>query len=171
MRLYRGFLRNQIRNYVFGSTVAVLAVGSLLMLSSLEVSRVEYYRLLLVLVFSFVIMVSIEIRVFLRQIRPIRAALVQENAALPMLEEAYLHTHQLPKRAIQRIMGPHLLGLSVPALLLTFWMIHAGWVTFPYIYLILAMCCAVLVACMHSLIEFFLTWRAMCSCRYAPNSW
>lgn len=93
MRLYRGFLRSQIRNYVFGSTVAVLAVGSLLMLSSLEISRVEYYRLLLVLVFSFVIMASIEITVFLRQIRPIRAALVQENAALPMLEEAYLHTH------------------------------------------------------------------------------
>lgn len=161
MRLYRGFLRSQIRNYVFGSTVAVLAVGSLLMLSSLEISRVEYYRLLLGLIFSFVIMASIEITVFLRQIRPIRAALVQENATLPMLEEAYLHTHQLPKRAIQRIMGPHLLGLSVPALLLTFWMIHAGWVTFPYIYLILAMCCAVLVACMHSLIEFFLTCTAI----------
>ncbi|MFD2874738.1 hypothetical protein ACFTAO_00200 [Paenibacillus rhizoplanae] len=113
------------------------------------------------LFFSFVIMASIEITVFLRQIRPIRAALVQENATLPMLEEAYLHAHQLPKRAIQRIMGPHLLGLSVPALLLTFWMIHAGWVTFPYIYLILAMCCAVLVACMHSLIEFFLTCTAI----------
>lgn len=157
MRLYRSFLRNQIRNYIFGSAVAVLAVGSLLMLSSLEISRVEYYRLLLVLACSFVIMATIEITVFLRQIRPIRAALVQENAVLTMLEEAYLHTHQLPKRAIQRIMGPHLLGLSVPALLLTFWMIHTGLVTFPYIYLILAMCCAVLVACMHSLIEFFLT--------------
>ncbi|MFD1910138.1 hypothetical protein ACFSQ7_48575 [Paenibacillus rhizoplanae] len=46
-------MRSQIRNYVFGSTVAVLAVGSLLMLSSLEISRVEYYRLLLVLIFFF----------------------------------------------------------------------------------------------------------------------
>ncbi|QUL55465.1 HD domain-containing protein [Paenibacillus tritici] len=161
MRLYRSFLRNQIRNYIFGSTVAVLAVGSLLMLSSLEISRVEFLRLLLVLVVSFMSMAAIEITVFLKQIRPIRTALYEENITLSMLEEAYLHTHQLPKRAIQRIMGPHLIGLSLPALLLTFWMIYNGWVTFPYVYLVLATCCAVLVACMHALIEFFLTCTAI----------
>jgi hypothetical protein len=140
---------------MFGSVVAVLAVGSLILLSSLEISRIEYFRLLLVLVLSFMIMAVMEIGVFLNQIRPIRAALYEENLTLPMLEEAYLHTHRMPGRAVQRIMGPHLLGLSLPAALMTFWMIYNGWVTFPYFYLILAVCGAVLVACMHALIKEF----------------
>lgn len=155
MGLYRRFLGNQIRNYIFGSAVAVLAVGSLILLSSLKISSIEYFRLLLVLALSFVIMVVLEIGVFINQIRPIRTALYEENLNLSMLEEAYLHTHQLPKRAVQRIMGPHLLGLSLPAVLMTFWMIYNGWITIPYFYLILAMCGAVLVSCMHALIEFF----------------
>lgn len=161
MGLYRRFLGNQIRNYIFGSAVAVLAVGSLILLSSLKISSIEYFRLLLVLALSFVIMVVLEIGVFINQIRPIRTALYEENLNLSMLEEAYLHTHQLPKRAVQRIMGPHLLGLSLPAVLMTFWMIYNGWITIPYFYLILAMCGAVLVSCMHALIEFFLTCTAI----------
>lgn len=161
MRLYRRFLKNQIRNYIFGSAVAVLAVGSLILLSSLEISSIEYFRLLLVLALSFVIMAVMEIGVFINQIRPVRTALYEDNLTLSMLEEAYLHTHQLPKRAVQRIMGPHLLGLSLPAVLMTFWMIYNGWITIPYFYLILAMCGAVLVACMHALIEFFLTCTAI----------
>lgn len=161
MRLYRIFLKNQIRNYIFGSAIAVLAVGSLIMLSSLEISRVEYFRLLLVLAFSFIIMAVTEIGVFVNQIKPIRAALLEDNSTLAVLEKAYLHTHQLPRLAVLRIMGPHLLGLSLPAILITSWMIYSGWVTFPYVYLILGMCGAVLVASMHALIEFFLTCTAI----------
>ncbi|WNS41768.1 HD domain-containing phosphohydrolase [Paenibacillus sp. MMS20-IR301] len=141
--------------------MAVLAVGSLLLLSSLTISTQEFFRLLLVLMLSFIIMAVMEIGVFLNQIKPIRAALLEENLTLPMLEKAYLHTHQMPKRAVQRILGPHLMGLSLPAILMTFWMIRNGWITIPYFYMLIAMGGAVLVASMHALIEFFLTCTAI----------
>lgn len=161
MNLYGGFLKRQIRNYIFGSVVAVFAVGSLILLSSLEISATEYYRLLLILLISFAIMAVVEISVFIRQIRPIRTALTEHRPTLAMLEEAYLHTHRLPKLAVQRILGPHFLGLSLPASILTLWMIRTGLISLPYIYLVLAVAGSILVACMHALIEFFLTSSAI----------
>lgn len=161
MNLYGGFLKKQIRNYIFGSVVAVLAVGSLILLSSLGISTVEYFRLLIILLISFAIMAVVEISVFIRQIRPIRAALTEHRPALAMLEEAYLHTHRLPKLAVQRILGPHFLGLSLPASVMTYWMIRTGLINLPYFYLVLAVAGAILVACMHALIEFFLTSSAI----------
>ncbi|MCE3198514.1 HD domain-containing phosphohydrolase [Paenibacillus sonchi] len=161
MNLYGGFLKKQIRNYIFGSVVAVLAVGSLILLSSLEISTVEYFRLLIILLISFAIMAVVEISVFIRQIRPIRAALTEHRPTLAKLEEAYLHTHRLPKLAVQRILGPHFLGLSLPASVMTYWMIRTGLINLPYFYLVLAVAGAILVACMHALIEFFLTSSAI----------
>ncbi|OKP87404.1 hypothetical protein A3848_20005 [Paenibacillus sp. P32E] len=161
MNLYGVFLKKQIRNYIFGSVVAVLAVGSLILLSSLEISQTEYLRLLYVLLISFVIMAVTEINVFLRQMRPIRRALRERKPSLDMLEEAYLHTHRLPKLAVQRILGPHFLGLSLPASLLTLWLIRTGLISLPYFYLVLAVAGAILVASMHALIEFFLTASAI----------
>ncbi|MHA6532366.1 HD domain-containing phosphohydrolase [Paenibacillus sp. BAC0078] len=161
MDLFAAFLKKQIRNYIFGSAVAVLAVGSLVLLSSLQISKVEYLRLSLVLLISFIIMVITEISIFIRQMRPLRAALNEQKPTLAELEEAYLHTHRLPKIAIQRILGPHLLGLSLPALLMTTWLIWTGLVSFPYFYLLIAVVGAILVACMHALIEFFLTCSAI----------
>ncbi len=161
MNLYGGFLKKQIRNYIFGSVVAVLAVGSLILLSSLEISTIEYFRLLIILLISFAIMAVVEISVFIRQIRPIRTALTEHRPTLAKLEEAYLHTHRLPKLAVQRILGPHLLGLSLPASIMTLWMIRTGLISLPYFYLVLAVAGAILVACMHALIEFFLTSSAI----------
>ncbi|MBW4084207.1 HD-GYP domain-containing protein [Paenibacillus sp. S150] len=161
MNLYGAFLKKQIRNYIFGSVVAVLAVGSLILLSSLEISLEEHLKLLTVLLLSFIIMAAAEISVFVRQLRPIRKALKERQPTLAMLEEAYLHTHRLPKLAIQRILGPHFLGLSLPASLMTFWLIRTGLISLPYFYLVLAVAGAVLVACMHALIEFFLTCSAI----------
>ncbi|WP_244280701.1 HD-GYP domain-containing protein [Paenibacillus jilunlii] len=154
-------MKKQIRNYIFGSVVAVLAVGSLILLSSLEISTIEYFRLLIILLISFAIMAVVEISVFIRQIRPIRTALTEHRPTLAKLEEAYLHTHRLPKLAVQRILGPHLLGLSLPASIMTLWMIRTGLISLPYFYLVLAVAGAILVACMHALIEFFLTSSAI----------
>lgn len=161
MNTYGVFLKKQIGNYILGSMIAVLAVGSLILLASLEISAVEYFRLLIVLLISFTIMAVIEISVFMKQIKPIRAAMREREPTLAMLEEAYLHTHQLPKQAVRRILGPHFLGFSLPASLLTFWMIRSGLVNIPYFYLLLAIAGAILVACMHALIEFFLTCSAI----------
>ncbi|WP_051128333.1 HD domain-containing phosphohydrolase [Paenibacillus sp. HW567] len=161
MDLFAAFLRKQIRNYMFGSVVAVLAVGSLVLLSSLQISKVEYLRLSIVLLLSFVIMVFTEISIFIKQMKPLRAALNEQKPTLAMLEKAYLQTHRLPKVAVHRILGPHLLGLSLPAFLMTAWLIWTGLVSFPYYYLLIAVVGAVLVACMHALIEFFLTCSAI----------
>lgn len=161
MDIYGAFLKKQIGNYLFGSVVAVLAVGSLILLSSLEISTVEYFRLMIVLMISFVIMAVLEITTFFRHIEPIRTAMKQKEPTLAAMEKAYLHTHRLPRYAVQRILGPHLLGLSLPAVLMTFWMIRNGLVSIPYFYLILAAAGAVLIAGMHALIEFFLTCTAI----------
>lgn len=161
MNIYGVFLKKQIRNYFFGSVIAVLAVGSLLLLSSLEISAVEYSRLLIVLLISFSIMAITEVSVFMNQLKPIRTAMKEQQPTLAMLEEVYLYTHRMPRNAVQRILGPHLLGLSLPAALMTFWMIHTGLINLPYFYLLLAMVGATLVACMHALIEFFLTCSAI----------
>ncbi|WP_342564047.1 HD-GYP domain-containing protein [Paenibacillus sp. FSL R7-0345] len=161
MNIYGAFLRKQISNYLFGSVVAVMAVGSLILLSSLEISVVEYGRLLIVLLLSFIIMAVTEISVFLRQLRPIRTAMLEAEPSLDVLEKAYLHTHQLPRHAVMRILGPHLLGLSLPAALMTMWMIHNGLLSLPYFYLVMAVIGAIMVASMHALIEFYLTCSAI----------
>lgn len=161
MNIYGAFLKKQIGNYLFGSVVAVMAVGSLILLSSLEISIVEYSRLLIILVLSFMIMAVTEVSVFLKQIKPIRTALMESKPALAVLEEAYLHTHQLPRHAVMRILGPHLLGLSLPATLMTLWMIRSGLLSIPYFYLLMAVIGAVLIASMHALIEFYLTCSAI----------
>lgn len=161
MTLYAAFLKKQIRNYLFGAVIAVLAVGSVLLVSSLELTIPEYGRLFLIIGVSFVIMSVLEISAFLQQVRPIRIALRATNPSLALLEKAYQYAHRLPKHAIHRILGPHMLGFSVPALLLTYWMIRSGYVHLPYSFLFLAAAGAVLVACMHALVEFFLTCTAI----------
>jgi HD-GYP domain-containing protein (c-di-GMP phosphodiesterase class II) len=161
MILYAAFLKKQIRNYLFGSVVAVLAVGSVLLVSSLELSTLEYARLFMVLALSFILMSLLEISVFMKQVKPIRTALKAPSPSLEMLERAYQYTHRLPKHAVYRILGPHLFGLAVPAVLATYWMIRAGLVNLPYSFLYQAVTGAVLVACMHALIEFFLTCSAI----------
>ncbi|MDQ0196288.1 hypothetical protein [Paenibacillus wynnii] len=65
MNLYASFLKKQIRNYLFGSAVAVLAVGSLLLFCSLEITPVEYLRLILAICAAFVIMTLVDISVFM----------------------------------------------------------------------------------------------------------
>lgn len=157
MNLYSVFLKKQIRNYLFGSVIVVLAVGSLLLFSSLDIPFIEFLRLMMVMGISFVIMVGVEITVYMKHIRIIRSALQERHPELALLEQAYLLTHQLPQKAVLRIIGPHLLGLSIPAVLLTTWMIQAGLVTIPYFYVGVAIAGAFLIACMHALIEFFHT--------------
>ncbi|WP_150272184.1 HD-GYP domain-containing protein [Paenibacillus tepidiphilus] len=161
MNILGAFLRRQLGNYLFGSLVAVLAVGSLILFSSLEISAREYFKLMIVLLISFVIMAVLEISMFFVHLKPIRTAMREPRPTLQMLEQAYIHTHRMPKYAILRIMGPHLLGLAIPATLMTYWLIRTGQIGIPYFYLALAMAGAVLVASMHALIEFFLTGAAI----------
>lgn len=73
----------------------------------------------------------------------------------------YIRIHRLPNLSVLRIMGPHLLGFSIPAAGIAIWMIHTGQLTLPFYYVGIACIGACLVASMHAMIEFFLTMRAI----------
>lgn len=161
MLLYKSFLNQLVRNYILGSTVAVLIVGSIFLVSTFEISGIEEIRLLGILSLSFVMMIAAELFVFFRQIRIIRNILMKEDVQLPELEEAYHHAQRMPNLAVRRIYGPHLLGLSIPAVLMTMWMTWQGLLDIPLFYIVLALIGAVLIASCHALIEYFLTVAAV----------
>lgn len=161
MQLYKSFLNQLVRNYMIGSIAAVLVVGGVLLVTTLEISFEEGARLMVILAISFMIMSVSELSVFLKQLKPIRAVFEEENPDLDLLEKAYLHVHRMPRLAVYRIFGPHLLGLSLPAILLTLWMMEQGKLSFPAFYIWLASLGAVLLASCHAMIEFFLTIAAI----------
>lgn len=161
MELYKSFLKQLIRNYLIGSLIAVLVVGGVLLITTFEVSYIEGIRLLMIMGISFLIMVVAEMCVFMRHLRLIKEALTQPSTDLRSLEAAYLQAHLMPRRAVYRIYGPHLLGLSVPAILMTIWMLNHGLLSIPSFYIWLASLGAVLIASCHAMIEFFLTVAAI----------
>lgn len=160
-RLYRDFLKRLIFNYIVGSIMAVMVLGSVVMITTLGISLVENKRLILILSLSLVVMMTAELTVFFRQLRPIRRGLFNKSTDLSVIEKAYAQTHRLPMLSTYRILGPHLVGLSIPAVLLSSWMIHEKLLQFPYYYIVLAIVSAFLVASMHAMVEFFLTTIAI----------
>lgn len=159
--LYRSFLNKLVRNYLLGSLLAVMVVSSAIVLTTLDVPPREYKRLVLILVLSLAVMAITEFWVFFKHIRPIRNGLLGNPSDFNVLEKAYVQTHRLPQLAVYRILGPHLLGLSVPAVGLTLWLLHKGQLTFPPMYVAVAVIGAFLVASMHAMIDFFLTTAAV----------
>lgn len=160
-KLYRSFLNKLVRNYLIGSLLAVLVVGSTIVLTTLDVTPEEYTRLVFILLTSLVIMVVMELIVFSRHLRPIRQGLLMPGADLTILRQAYIQTHRLPMLSVYRILVPHLLGLSVPAVLITAWMLERGLLNFPAFYLAVAAMGAFLIAGMHAMYDFFLTGAAI----------
>ncbi|MNK46069.1 Cyclic di-GMP phosphodiesterase response regulator RpfG [compost metagenome] len=159
--IYRTFISRLLLNYFIGSITAVAGVGGLMIFTTLEISTEEYLWLVLVLAISLCSMVSLEWTAFRIHIKPIKMAFQQDIYDYPQLQRIYIRLHQLPSLAVKRILGPHLFGLSVPAVLLTQWLIQSGRLHFPQRFLILAILGALLVAAMHAMIEFFLTSYAI----------
>lgn len=161
MTEYRHFLRRLVRNYIVGSVLAVLCVGGAVISSALKLPIGGFDRIFIVLILSFLIMISIELLTFARQVRPIRGLFLKEKPSLDEIRDAYVQIHRLPALSVLRIMGPHLFGLSIPAVLLTLLFIRIGWVELPVYYIGIAASGAVLIAGMHALIEYFLTDQAI----------
>ncbi|MGV2805746.1 hypothetical protein GNF85_19415, partial [Clostridium perfringens] len=69
MQLYKSFLKQLIRNYMIGSIAAVLVVGGVLMVTTLEIPFEEGARLVVILAISFMVMMASELTVFLRYLR------------------------------------------------------------------------------------------------------
>ncbi|GIP23555.1 HD-GYP domain-containing protein [Paenibacillus sp. J22TS3] len=161
MTIYRTFISRLMLNYFIGSVTAVAGVGGLIIFTTLEISPREYLWLVIVLGVSLCSMVSLEWTSFSRHIRPIKHVFHQDVASHNELQQVYIRLHQLPSLAVKRILGPHFFGLTVPAVLLTLWLIHTRVLSFPQGFLVLAVLGALLVAAMHAMIEFFLTSYAI----------
>ncbi len=158
---YAAFLARLLRNYLFGSMIAVIGVGGSLVFFTLVVTKREAALLGGIMLVSMLIMIGLELFVFFRHIRPIRQALLQPAPSSGELAAAYLQTHRFPILAVKRTMLPHFMGLIVPAVALALLFIQAGWLNLPLFYVGLAFGVALMVASMHAMIEFYLTSRAI----------
>ncbi len=161
MITYRSLVQKLAQNYLIGSLLAVLGVGGVLVFSTLQISSGEMAYLVVVLLVSIATMFTLEFLVFRKHIRPIRVLLEHSRPPFPHIHEAYLTAHQFPVLSVRRIFGPHLLGLSIPAILLTWLGLQLEWLTFPAYYIWLAFGGAILIASMHAMVEFFLTSSAL----------
>ena len=159
--LYRALLGALLRNYLLGSAVAVLGLGSIILLNTLNVPLSELKLLLGVLVVSLTSMLAIELAAFRRHMKPIKLALNSDDPSREELRTAYWQAHRFPLLAVKRTFGPHFLGMSIPAILICLLLIAMDWVSIPYHYLLTAGAGALMVASMHAMIEFFLTSLAV----------
>jgi hypothetical protein len=76
-------------------------------------------------------------------------------------ETALRQLYRFPKLTVKRILIPHFLGLSIPAMILAFFFIQVKVLSLPTIYILYALVASFLVASMHALIEFYLTSKAI----------
>ncbi|MMZ44774.1 Cyclic di-GMP phosphodiesterase response regulator RpfG [compost metagenome] len=159
--IYKRFIQHVILNYIIGSFIAVLLVCMIFVFSTLNVAHYELLGLVKIVAFSSVIMIVCETIVFRMHLRPVHRFFQGNQETLKDVEAVYIRVHHLPNLSVLRIVGPHLLGFSIPAAVIALWMIHTGQLTFPFYYVGIACIGACLVASMHALVEFFLTMRAI----------
>ncbi|MEW4371222.1 HD-GYP domain-containing protein [Paenibacillus kandeliae] len=157
MNEYQQFLRKMVLNYILGSVLAVAVVGGMLVLTTINGSLLQNLRMLVIMLTSFVFMVTVEGLTFRHHIRPIRQAFQASQPTVEQLEQAYMQLHRFPKLAVSRIMIPHFMGLTIPAVIMVSIGIYTGWVTLPWYYIGIGTAGALMVASMHAFIEFFLT--------------
>ncbi|UKS26402.1 HD domain-containing protein [Paenibacillus sp. HWE-109] len=161
MQIYKKFLLDLIRNYIIGSGVAVIVVGGVIISTTLTISDVEMVRIFFIMISSLCVMMYAEFLMFRRHMKPIRMMLEQEKPDIATIREAYLQTHRFPALSVKRILGPHFLGLSIPAIAMASSAIAMGWLSLPAYYIGLAGIGAILIASMHALLEFFSTAQAI----------
>ncbi|MEF2966221.1 HD domain-containing phosphohydrolase [Paenibacillus sp. M1] len=171
LTVYKTFIFRMKLNFALGALLMAFALGGLILLAPNDIPAEQYVGLLGALLFSFCIMLVLEWTVFTLQIRPIRACFTTEIEGFVSLQNVYIRTHRLPGLAVKRIMGPHLFGLLLPASALTIWLIHAGKLSIPYYYVLLASMAVVLVAGMRALIDFYLTSYAIRPVLLELSSW
>lgn len=158
---YTRFVKQLVINYILGSSIAVLGVGGILIFSTLNLSLSEINIMISILLTSAFIMVLCELIAFHKQLQPIKIILTKTDHTYADYQKAFLHIQRFPILTVKRIIGPHLLGLSVPAITLAIICIQTGLLNMPFRYVVLASLGAVLIAGMHAFIEYFLTVRAI----------
>ncbi|WP_338040639.1 HD-GYP domain-containing protein [Mangrovibacillus cuniculi] len=158
--IYKKFVTSLFIQYIFGSLVAVFGVGSMFIFHSLDLQKQDILTLLFIMMFSGCVMAGAELALFSKHIKPIRKMLLGTNPSVQDCQLAYEQLHRFPTLTVIRIMGPHLFGLSIPAITLSYLAISYGYLELPLVYIGLACTGAILIAMLHGLIEFFLTISA-----------
>jgi putative nucleotidyltransferase with HDIG domain len=161
LTVFTGFQKKIIRNYIIGSVIAVFGVGSIFIFRTLFLTQTEVHFLLLIMLISFSVMFTSEWIVFKKHFAPIHKVFAVKHPSLEIIREAFITLQHFPLLTVKRIMGPHLLGLAVPATIMSIVFIHNSWFHFPYSFVGFAWLGAILIASMHALIEYFLTYRAI----------
>ncbi|WP_138754919.1 HD-GYP domain-containing protein [Paenibacillus sinopodophylli] len=159
--LYTSFLTQLLRNYLFGSTVAVVGVGGVVVFSTLSIPPGERIVMGAIMGISLIIMIICELFVFYRHLRPIQIIFKLPQPTSEQLKTAYMQTHKFPLLSVIRTFGPHFLGLLLPAVVMAFIFIKLGMLKVPYFYITIAAAVAFMIASMHAMIEFFLTTKAI----------
>ncbi|WP_244668282.1 HD domain-containing phosphohydrolase [Bacillus sp. NTK074B] len=162
MNIFHQFQRTIINNYLFGSIIAVFGVGSVFIFQTLSLKESEFFAMGSIIFLSILTMFGFEFLVYQRHIRPIKLVYQKQGGTieLNLLLTAYQQAERFPLLTVKRIMLPHFLGLALPSTLLTVLFIHTDSLSLPYSYILYAWCGAFLVAILHALIEFFLTFKA-----------
>jgi len=161
MLILNTFQRRMLFNYILGSFIAVFGVGSIFIFHTLTLNTQEIIALLIVMALSVFCMLTCEFIVFQKHIRPIKTIVQKSSPTITELEKGYIRAHRFPILTVKRILLPHLFGLSVPASALAVLLIYFNIVQLPYYYVLLAWGGATLIAVMHALIEFFLTYQTV----------
>ncbi|WP_242168958.1 HD-GYP domain-containing protein [Priestia koreensis] len=161
MNLFSSFQKRMLRNYVFSSAFAVFGVGSTLIFHTLSLSQREIYFLLAIIMISVCTMLIAEFWTYNRQVSPIRLVYRSDILSKESLYKAHARLHAFPLLTLKRILGPHFLGIGIPSSGLAILCIHYDILSIPYYFIGLAWIGAFLIAVMHGLIEFFLTFETI----------
>lgn len=159
--IFKHFLLILLRNYLFGSLLAVFGVGALFMFTTIDVQLNETILLGKIMCLSLLCMLSLESIVFSLMIKPIKRTFLNDQPSHEDLRLSYKQAHRLPILSVYRIFGPHLFGFSIPAMAMSYIYINNEMLPFPLYYVGIAFGASVLIAGMHAIIEFFLATKAI----------
>lgn len=161
MTIYATFIKHLIKNYLIGSIVAVGGIGSMFIFQTLTLTSQEIVYMIFILGTSLVIMIGCELFTLRKHLLPIKSVLFNDQHTKNQIVTVYKHTQSFPILAFKRTIGPHLLGLSIPASILAYLFIRSGLLGIPYTYILYAIVGAVLVASFHGMIEYYLTSKSI----------
>ncbi|WMT41544.1 hypothetical protein RE628_03115 [Paenibacillus sp. D2_2] len=158
LTIYKTFVSRLLIMYALSTGLAIATVGGLMIFMPFSLDRQEHHIIIGILVISICIMLILEWLVFKLQLKPIRMAFLEGVESYQSYQSVYFRTHRFPEFAAKRILGPHLFGLMLPMVALTLLFIHMGRLSIPYYYIVLVFFTGVLIVCMLTLIEFYLTY-------------
>ncbi|WP_433742507.1 HD domain-containing phosphohydrolase [Falsibacillus pallidus] len=159
MKIFDQFKRKMIINYLIGSISAVIGVGSIFIFQTLRLTTHEVKLIWMILIASIIVMFICEILVYQIHLRPL-TLYYQQNERSDMIKDAYETILHFPYLTVKRILLPHFLGLAIPSVSISLILIKMNWLSIPYSFIALAALGAFIIACLHAMIEFFLTEKS-----------